>query len=99
MFEIARAQGKHAAYLVSLSRELSLARLIVRPAIREKEICGTSDVGWRPSCRPTANRQRDGAARPIKKIVVIAPFDLRQLAPILPKQIAGASIQGLHHVL
>jgi hypothetical protein len=56
MFEIARAQGKHAAYLVSRARELSLARLIVRPAIREKEICGTSDVGWRPSCRPTANR-------------------------------------------
>jgi len=37
----------------SLSRELSLARLIVRPAIREKEICGTLDVGWRPY--PVAN--------------------------------------------
>ena len=55
MFEIARAQG-NMRRISSRARELSLARLIVRPAIREKDICGTSDVGWRPSCRPTANR-------------------------------------------
>ena len=43
--------------------------------------------------------ERDRAARPIEQVVVIAAFDFRQLAPVLPQQIAGAAVQGLNHVL
>ena len=43
--------------------------------------------------------QRDGAACAIKQVVVIAAFDLRQLAPILPQQIAAAAVERLHDVL
>lgn len=43
--------------------------------------------------------ERDRAARPIEQVVVVAAFDFRKLAPVLPKQIAGAAVQGLNHVL
>src|SRR5262249_58585528 len=35
--------------------------------------------------------ERDRASCPIEEIVVIATFDFRKLAPVLPKQIAGAA--------
>jgi hypothetical protein len=43
--------------------------------------------------------ERDRASRPIEEIVVIAAFDFRKVAPILPKQIAGAAVQGVDNVL
>ena len=43
--------------------------------------------------------ERDGAAGTIKQIVVIAAFDLRQLAPILPQQIPAAPVERLHDIL
>src|SRR5262249_56351560 len=43
--------------------------------------------------------ERDRASCPIEEIVVIATFDFRKLAPVLPKQIAGAAVQGLNHVV
>jgi hypothetical protein len=43
--------------------------------------------------------QRDRASRPIEQVVVITAFDFRKLAPILPKQIAGAAVQRLNHIL
>ena len=43
--------------------------------------------------------ERDGATGAIKQIVVITAFDLRQLAPVLPQQIAAAPVERLHDVL
>src|SRR5262249_56185406 len=43
--------------------------------------------------------KRDRASRPIEEVIVIAAIDFRKLAPVLPKEIAGAAVQGLNHVV